>query len=421
MARLICSLKITLLLFLVLAPSLAKAEYTWGDNKYNSFSEFERAWDQKVVEEVNKEYDFFLLRKPTDQEIQQWLSDYKQNPQLSNKKKITDIYSEINGGQERKDYLTWRQEAKGVLLRANCSANDQEIITMAKDGKWKTENTTDKLGAVQKDCHYKASDTSSDKVISIIILALLLTIPLFTLIFWKKKWKIVAFLKNSFLAVYSVVLLLLIPTQYIAKGTSYVGMVFFAILGLFCLYHFVRVILKKRKSLFRKIARIVLSFFWIIPMGVILYFSSYIVVESAQTILPKPFIVDGASMEPTLKNNQFVTADKDIYKKEKPQRRDIVVFHRPVLEDKDNIKYTYIKRIVGLPTEKIEIKEGYLWINDVKQEETYLLEQGKTFIDFSITLRDNEYFALGDNRTHSGDSREFGPITLDDIIGKVKQ
>lgn len=125
-------------------------------------------------------------------------------------------------------------------------------------------------------------------------------------------------------------------------------------------------------------------------------------------------------MEPTLKNNQFVTADKEIYKKGKPQRGDIIVLHRPVLEDKDNIKYTYIKRIVGLPNEKIEIKENYLWINGVKQEESYLSQQGNTYGDFSIQLKDNEYFVLGDNRQHSSDSREFGPIFIGDIIGKVK-
>jgi signal peptidase I len=425
MARLIRSLKIALFLFIIIMPSFAKAEYTWwslGDKKFISFPEFEQAWNKQVKDYITKPYQLFLLREPDQQDIDKWLAVYKQNSSLTNKKDLKDAWNEIQNGQEAKDLNLWKQTARGSLLRTNCAMpNDQQITALAKDGKWKTDNSADKLGTAQKDCHYKnSSNNSSDIILSIITLIALLAIPIFTLVFRRKNWKIIHFLKDSLLGVYSAGLLLYVPLSYLTKGASYLSVIFIGFIGLFCLYHFVKVITKKRKSLLRKIGRILLSILWLVPIAIILFFSSSVAYQNAQNIFPKPFIVDGASMEPTLKNNQFVTADKNIYKKEQLQRDDIIVLHRPVLEDKDNFKYIYIKRIVGLPNEVIEIKEGYLWVNGVKQTESFLPEQGKTYTDFSIKLQNNEYFVLGDNRLHSADSREFGPITKEDIIGKVQ-
>ncbi|MBU1132419.1 signal peptidase I [Patescibacteria group bacterium] len=163
-----------------------------------------------------------------------------------------------------------------------------------------------------------------------------------------------------------------------------------------------------------------------------------VVVISLMIILPvryfliKPFYVKGASMEPSFYDNEYLIineisyglkipfSDGQIVPIGEPNRGDIVVFRYP----KDPSQY-FIKRIVGLPGEKIEIVDEHIYI--------YTLEGKKFMIDESAYLPEglhlggpktwelnkNEYYVMGDNREFSLDSRSFGPLNRELIVGKV--
>lgn len=124
------------------------------------------------------------------------------------------------------------------------------------------------------------------------------------------------------------------------------------------------------------------------------------------------FKIDGSSMEPNLHSGEFVIADKIAYLFGTPQRGDVVVFQRDT-ESKD-----YIKRVIGLPGETIEIAAGTVYIEGQPLDEVYIQ---RTTIGALTTRRlgVDEYFVMGDNRGDSSDSRHFGPIRADDIIGRA--
>lgn len=142
-------------------------------------------------------------------------------------------------------------------------------------------------------------------------------------------------------------------------------------------------------------------------------------------------VVDGTSMEPTLQDRDNLLLDKVTYRFSKPQRYDIVIFPGNINENGQ--KQMYIKRVIGLPGETVEIKDGSVYINgEVLKTDTYAKEkytEGDT--EFSkITLKDNEYYVLGDNRANSEDSRYIGPVVLKrrligspdlyEIVGKIQ-
>lgn len=129
--------------------------------------------------------------------------------------------------------------------------------------------------------------------------------------------------------------------------------------------------------------------------------------------------VIGGSMETTLSENDNLIVDKLTYRFRKPRRFDIVVF--PFQYEKDTY---YIKRIIGLPGETIFIDgEGNIFINDELLEESYgkeiIKDAGRAYEP--ITLGEDEYFVMGDNRNNSQDSRDpsVGNIARDDIIGRA--
>ncbi|MCX6810386.1 MAG: signal peptidase I [Candidatus Berkelbacteria bacterium] len=127
------------------------------------------------------------------------------------------------------------------------------------------------------------------------------------------------------------------------------------------------------------------------------------------------FIVDGASMDPTLATGDFGLLDKISYDFSDPQRGDVVVLNYP--GDPDNKRY--VKRVVGLPGEKIEVKNGLILINGKKLSENYLPKGLYTDKDGNWKLSGNEYFTMGDNRPNSNDSRYFGPVEKRFLVGKV--
>ncbi len=132
-----------------------------------------------------------------------------------------------------------------------------------------------------------------------------------------------------------------------------------------------------------------------------------------------PILVEGKSMMPTLHDKNRMIVNKVAYDIGEPERFDIVVFH--ATETKD-----YIKRVIGLPGEKIEYKNDVLYINDKAYEEPYLDEYKKNLSSKNLTgdfdavvVPDDCYFLMGDNRLDSRDSRDIGVIPIDKIIGKT--
>jgi signal peptidase I len=130
-----------------------------------------------------------------------------------------------------------------------------------------------------------------------------------------------------------------------------------------------------------------------------------------RTFLVTPAIVSGASMDNTLEDGQLVIINKLIYRISDIKRFDIVVVNNISGNDK------IIKRVIGLPNEKIEYKDNKLYINDELIEVNF---DYKDTDDFTYTTEEGEYFVLGDNRPVSKDSRSIGPFTQDKFVGRVK-
>jgi len=132
-----------------------------------------------------------------------------------------------------------------------------------------------------------------------------------------------------------------------------------------------------------------------------------------------PHEVVGNSMHPTYKNGEFLMANKISYKFSEPQRGDVIIFKYSDTQD-------FIKRIIGIPGDKVMIKDGRIYINDKLLDESSYLEDtvvsnGGSYIHEgqTITVNENQYFVCGDNRTNSSDSREFGPVDVSKIKGKA--
>ena len=128
--------------------------------------------------------------------------------------------------------------------------------------------------------------------------------------------------------------------------------------------------------------------------------------------LIQPHRVKGESMFPTFGDGELLLTEKVSYRFSKPHKGDVIVFEAPVGHNID-----FIKRIVGLPGETVSIQDKSVFINGKRLDENYI--HVETPGDEVRTLRANEYFVMGDNRSSSSDSRVFGPITEDKIRGKV--
>lgn len=128
----------------------------------------------------------------------------------------------------------------------------------------------------------------------------------------------------------------------------------------------------------------------------------------------QPFYIPSGSMEPTLKPGDRIIVNKFIYRFTKPQRGDIMVFKFPLDPKRD-----FIKRVIGLPGDIVEIKDSNLYINGKQIKEPYL-PPGLRFQDFGpVKVPDDHYFMMGDNRNHSDDSRFWGFLPQDNIVGKA--
>jgi signal peptidase I len=162
-----------------------------------------------------------------------------------------------------------------------------------------------------------------------------------------------------------------------------------------------------------------------------------VIIIPVRVFLFQPFFVQGSSMEPNFQDGQYLVISEFGYKQTavdaieklgftvKPfkeiSRQDVAVFRYP-----KNLEQYFIKRVIGLPGEAVEIKNGKVIIYNTVHPEGFALDEsayiGPTVItqDMSrVSVGENEYFMMGDNRTQSYDSRSFGPVNKDKVIGRV--
>lgn len=143
-----------------------------------------------------------------------------------------------------------------------------------------------------------------------------------------------------------------------------------------------------------------------------------VVVIPIRLFIISPFVVDGASMYPTFEHLDYLIVDELVYRFHTPERGDVIVFRYPA-----NPSIFYIKRIIGLPGETLSITRGVVRVTTESGEtftlpETYIKSEDATYTR-KISLNDDEYFVMGDNRPNSSDSRVWGPLPAKDIIGRV--
>ena len=159
------------------------------------------------------------------------------------------------------------------------------------------------------------------------------------------------------------------------------------------------------------------NFLWeLIKFAVI----AFIIVVPIRTFVAQPFIVSGASMEPTFENADYLIVDELSYHLEKPTYGDVVIFRYP----KDPSKY-FIKRIIGIPGDTVKLSGARVTIVNAAHPQGFELDQsfipeGRQSNDHSeLTLGSGEYFVLGDNRKASSDSRYWGALPEENIIGRA--
>jgi len=142
-----------------------------------------------------------------------------------------------------------------------------------------------------------------------------------------------------------------------------------------------------------------------------------LIVLPIRIFIAQPFIVSGESMSPTFLSGEYLIVDEISYRFNEPQRGDVVIFKYP----KDLSKF-FIKRIIALPGENIEMVDGNVFISSDKIERTQIIEKylgSNDFNNLNVTLGSDEYYVMGDNRHSSLDSRSWGPLSKDLIRGKA--
>lgn len=164
--------------------------------------------------------------------------------------------------------------------------------------------------------------------------------------------------------------------------------------------------------------------------GFVLDFIQSIVLALAVFVLLYLFVaqpneVNGSSMLPNFVDKEMLLTEKITYYFREPQHGDVVIFKAPSTESCAAEECEYIKRVIGVPGDKVVIKEGQVYLNGKLLDQSFLPDGVKTQQEdymqegVEITVPEDQYLCFGDNREHSRDSRAFGPISEDSIIGKA--
>lgn len=146
-------------------------------------------------------------------------------------------------------------------------------------------------------------------------------------------------------------------------------------------------------------------------------FIALLIVVPFRMFIAQPFLVNGASMDPTFENGHYLIVDELSYQFKTPERGSVLIFKYPL----DPKKY-FIKRVIGLPSETVRIEEGKVFIENKEHPQGFELKE--PYIAFTkndtltTTVKDGEYFVMGDNRSGSLDSRYWGPLPEKFIIGR---
>lgn len=143
-----------------------------------------------------------------------------------------------------------------------------------------------------------------------------------------------------------------------------------------------------------------------------------LIVVPVRLYIAQPFIVSGASMEPTFDNGEYLIVDELSYHLSAPVRGEVIIFHPPQKPSE-----YYIKRIIGLPGETVQIKNGEVSVTKIGGAEAVLDESYVTYVgngqDMIKKLGSGEYFVMGDNRPQSSDSRSWGILPGKNIVGRA--
>lgn len=162
---------------------------------------------------------------------------------------------------------------------------------------------------------------------------------------------------------------------------------------------------EKKENFFKEIVK-----FTLIALAIVIPIRTYIA---------QPFIVSGASMDPTFTTGEYLIVDQLSYNFEDPKRGDVIIFKYPV-----DPKTFFIKRIIGLPGETVSVRRGVPTIYNEENpdgltlDEDYISDEHQKIETFEVVLKDGEYFVMGDNRAESSDSRIWGPLDEKYIIGR---
>ena len=158
------------------------------------------------------------------------------------------------------------------------------------------------------------------------------------------------------------------------------------------------------------------QFFFDILESIVVALAIFVVIY---LFLFQPHQVKGASMEPNFHDGEYILTNKFEYRFSRPRRGDVIVFKSPQNPDID-----YIKRIIGLPGDRVKLLNNHYFINSIQLDESYLSPTLYTYQGSflregdEISVPENHYFVSGDNRPRSSDSREWGTIDRSAIIGK---
>ena len=147
---------------------------------------------------------------------------------------------------------------------------------------------------------------------------------------------------------------------------------------------------------------------------------SLIIIIGIRSFVMQPFFVNGQSMEPNFHDGDYLIVNEIGYRLDDPKRGDVVIFHYP-----SDPRQFFIKRIIGLPGEKLEIKNNKITIYNKERPDGFVLDEfyiSKSAViskDYSQELKNDEYYVLGDNRTASSDSRVWGVLERHYMVGKA--